>query len=139
MSLIQKILIIDGHPVYAKKTEAFFKGLTFSDIAIAPGASEGLKKFESAPADLVVLSSMLPDGDSHEVCRALRSQAGSSLGIIVQAGLIDQEQAQQFLLDGANRILLRKEKDLAPLQQVVEELLFSWNHLHPGGGGGFSD
>jgi|CXWL01.1.fsa_nt_gi CheY-like chemotaxis protein len=125
MSLTQKILIIDGHPVYAKKTEAFLKGLTFSDITIAPGASEGLKEFENALADLVVLSSMLPDGDSHEVCRTLRSLAGPSLGIVVQAGLIDQEQIQQFSLDGASRVLLRKEKDLAPLQQAVEELLFS--------------
>lgn len=125
MSLSQKILIIDGHPVYSRKTEAFFKGLTFSNVTVAPGAAEGLRTFEEDPADLVVLSAMLPDGDSRQVCQTLRVKADRSLKVIVQAGLmVGQEEAQQFFLNGADRVLIRKEKDLMPLQQAIEELLF---------------
>ncbi|GEM_PF-2613903 len=125
MSLTQKILIIDGHPVYAKKTEAFFKGLTFSEATVASSAAEGLQKFENAPADLVVLSGMLPDGESRQVCQTLRIKAGSSLKIIVQVGLMaGQEEIQRFFQDGADRVLMRKEKDTKPFQQAVEELLF---------------
>ena len=126
MNLTHKILIIDAHPVYAKKMEAFFRGLTFSEIVIASDAAEGLRMFGNAPADLVLLSGMLPDADSPQICRTLRTRAGASLKIIIQVGLMtEQDQVEQFLQDGADRVLVRKEKDLRPLQQAVEELLFS--------------
>lgn len=125
MSLTQKITIIDGHPVYAKKTEAFLRGLTFSEITIIPSADEALKNPGNAPADLVILSGMLPDGDSHQVCQTLRVKAGPSLKIIVQTGLmVDPKEIERFFQDGADRVLVRKEKDTKPFQQAVEELLF---------------
>lgn len=121
----QKILVIDCHPVYAQKTLAFLQGLTLKNITLAKNGEEGLSSLKNNLFDLVILSGMLPDMQSIDVCKQVHILSGEGTKIIVQIGLfMEDKDIEQFLENGANKVLLRKEKDLNPLQDAIEDLLF---------------
>ena len=121
----QRILIIDGHPVYVNKTIGFLQGLTFRDIQLAKTGKQGIDEVRLKEPDLVILSSMLQDMDSLEVCKAIHELTNGSAKIIVQIGLFTEvETINQFTDCGADAVLMRKEKDLKPLQDAIEALLF---------------
>ena len=121
----QRILIIDGHPVYASETIEFLLGLTFENIQLAKTGKQGIDDARNKKPDLVILSSMLPDMDSLEVCEAIHELTNGSTKIIVQIGLfMEVGTIHKFTDYGADAVLTRKEKDLRPLQKAIEKLLF---------------
>ena len=123
MMMDKKILIIDGHPVYIQKLEGFLRGLTFQSIFLGPCAQEALALLEAEKPHLVILSGMLPDKDSLELCQEIRKKY-PSVKIIVQIGLFTQiTQIEEFMKAGADAVLARKEKDLQPLQETIERLI----------------
>lgn len=121
-----RILIVDGHPVYANKTDGFLRGLTFSNITIAKNGQDGIELAKANKPHLVILSAMLPDMNSVDVCRQIHSFCGEETQILVQIGLFtEEEKIQEFKSSGANVVLWRKEKDLQPLEDAIQSLLFS--------------
>jgi len=86
----QRILIIDGHPVYVNKTIGFLQGLTFKDIQLTKTGKQGIDEARLKKPDLVILSSMLPDMDSLEVCKVIHELTNGSTKIIVQIGLFTE-------------------------------------------------
>ncbi len=119
----QKILIIDAHPVYIHKTESFLAGLTFKNIVLATSGKKGIERIKSENPDLVILSGMLPDTESHDVCKMIKA-TNRLTKIIVQTGLLtDELSITRFRECGADLVLPRKEKDLAPLQKAISQLL----------------
>ena len=122
----QRILIVDGHPVYVKKVIGFLEGLTFQNIGLAETGRKGLDEIKANVPDLVIISSVLPDMDSLEVCKEIHRMTNAATKIIVQTGLfIDASDIELFKANGAHAVLERKEKDLLPLQKAIEELVFS--------------
>ena len=118
----RKILIIDGHPVYIHKLESFFEGLAYKNIQLAKSGKEGLAKAESFRPDLILLSGMLADMESHEVCRRVK-EILNSVRVIVQTGFLTEEAGiAKFKELGADAVLPRKEKDWAPLQEAALRL-----------------
>jgi DNA-binding NarL/FixJ family response regulator len=123
----QTILIIDGHPAYIYKTEGFLQGLTFKYIVLATNAKEGIERARRDAPDLIILSGMLPDADSLQVCKDLKRLAVKELKIIVQVGLFtEQEAIDAFISAGADTVLERKEKDMQPLHDAIETLLLAF-------------
>ncbi len=119
----QKILVIDGHPVYIKKTEGFLRGLTLQNITLAKTGEEGLIRFKADAPDLVILSGMLPDTSSVDVCAVIKEH-NPRIVVIVQTGLFTSDETiKNFKACGADFILERQEKDLKPLQDAVEDFL----------------
>ena len=122
----QRILIIDGHPVYAHKTIEFLRGLSFTDIQLAKTGNQGIDEIRSKNPDLVILSSMLSDMDSLEACKVIHELTNGFAKIIIQIGLaIEVKMIKQFTDYGADVVLMRKEKDLQPLQRAIEELFLN--------------
>ena len=120
-----RILVIDGHPVYIHKLEGFLRGLTYKNIFIAPSGKEGLAIAAAQEIDLVILSGALYDMDSLTVCQKLKAAQGR-IRIIVQVGLLTEQTGMiRFKESGADAVLYKQEKDLAPLQNAIEELLRS--------------
>ena len=121
-----RILIIDGHPVYVDKTIRFLQELTFKDVGLAKTGKQGIDAVRLKKPDLVILSSMLPDMDSFEVCKSINELTNGSAKIIVQIGLFNEvDMISKFKDYGADVVLMRKEKNLQPLQKAIEELLLS--------------
>ena len=118
-----KILIIDGHPVYIHKLDGFLRSLTFKNVSLASSAGEGIEKVRTQQPDLVILSGMLPDAESVEVCKLIK-EIHPMVRMIVQVGLFTEKEAvERFIKHGAHSVLPRKEKDLHPLQSSIESLL----------------
>ena len=119
----RRILVIDGHPVYIHKLAGFLGGLTFQNVALAVSGQDGINKAELIKPDLVILSGMLWDMPSEEVCRKIKAM-NKNVKIIVQTGLFTEEEGLKKIKDGgADAILARKEKDLTPLQELIEEFM----------------
>lgn len=119
----EKILIIDGHPVYIFKLEGFLRGLTYQNIVLAHSGEEGIQKAESEEPDLVILSGMLPEIDSYEVCKNLKEKIPSTKIIILIGLFTEKDVVAKFHEMGADAILARKEKDLLPLQEAIHQLI----------------
>ncbi len=117
------ILIVDGHPVFINKIEGFLKGLTFQNLHLAPKGQEGVSLAKELQPELVILSGMLPDMDSHQVCQMIKAESPSSRVIVLIGLFTDTNSITKFKELGADIVLPRKEKDLNPLNQAVEELL----------------
>lgn len=122
----QKILIIDGHSVYVNRTVGFLHGLTFKNIKIAATGKQGIDEVRANEPNLIILSAALPDMDGLEVCKTIHEITRGSIKIIVQMGLFTESSIISKFTDyGADAVLMRKERDLKPLQSAIEELLFS--------------
>ncbi len=120
----QSILVVDSHPVYGQKTVAFLQGLAFSNVRLATTGRRAIEEAQFLAPDMVILSAVLSDLDSQWVCREMMRICGGGLPIIVQVGLfVEMNTEQQFMAAGASAVIERKEKDLAPLQEVIERFL----------------
>lgn len=122
----QRILVIDGHPVYGDKMVGFLKGLTFQNIHLVESEEAGIEALKREDYDLILLSSVLPDAEEEELILNVKAAAGESTKMIVQAGLgTSEETVKQFQRNGADIVLTRREKDLRPLQKAIENILTS--------------
>jgi DNA-binding NarL/FixJ family response regulator len=118
----KRILIIDSHPVYILKLEMFLKGSSDHEVVLARTAMEGMVLVISAKPDLVILSATLADGSGGEVCRYIRDK-GLPVKIVVLIGLFTaQEEVDQLITQGADDVLIRKERDFVPLQNAIDKL-----------------
>lgn len=121
-----KILVIDGHPVYALKTVAFLEGIGLRNVTLAKTGQEGLTIAEYLKPDIIILSSMVSDMRSLDVCLKIKSKVSVDSKVIVQYGLftpeIDISQYKEF---GASYVLERKEKDLSSFTQAIETLILN--------------
>ncbi len=127
----EKIMIIDGHPVYGPKMVGFFESLTFKNVTLVSSSKEAFRLLESNQPSLVLLSGTLPDANSLDLCLFIRQKLQTSVKIIIQTGVMTSEQTiQQFQSCGADAVVPRKEKDLTPLQEIIHRLLFVKPMLH---------
>lgn len=115
-----QILVIDAHPVYIHKIEGFLRGLTYQNLNIAQTMEEGLSKAKELQPDIILLSGMYPDGESLKLLQELK-QIIPSAKIIVQTGLFSTTaEIESFRSAGAFDVIMRREKDLGPLQNLLE-------------------
>ena len=119
----QNILVIDTHPVFIHKTEGFLRGLTFQNIDLAKNSSEATKLLETRSYDLVILSGVLSDGSSEEMCAFIKRKFAQTKILVQISMLVEEEKMYTFQALGADAVLARKEKDLLPLQTAIEQLL----------------
>lgn len=117
------IVLIDSHPVYINKLQGFFESLTFQNVFLASNRAVTLEVIQSKQIDLVVISAVLSDCDSKEICSMIRHKSASTK-IIMLHGLFLEDVLNTVVSDGLVDVLLpKKEKDFDPLKNAVLELL----------------
>ena len=79
---MERVLIVDDDPDIRRLVRHHLEQAGFEVAAVESGREGLAHSLERAP-DLVVLDLMLPDLDGNEVCRAIRSQAGPALPILM--------------------------------------------------------
>jgi len=77
------------------------------DVRTAEGGHDALKQFQDAPCDLVMLDVDMPDLDGHEVCSALRAQAGPLLPIVMVTGMDDVASVEKAYQHGATDFIAK--------------------------------
>jgi PAS domain S-box-containing protein len=90
-------------------------------IHVAYDGNSGILAARDFKPDVVLLDIGLPDMDGHEVCRRLRAQFGSAVGIIALTGW-GQEQVKQRALDSGFDAHLTKPADPQQLSETVRAL-----------------
>lgn len=118
------ILVIDSHPVYIRKLEEFLRRFSFDEIILAPTGYEGLRKAIVHRPPVIIISAVLSDMQGEELCWQLKELAKVKTRIIVLTGLFtDEEDARKMKCRGADAILMKKEKDLKPLEEAIQRFL----------------
>ena len=119
----KRVMIIDAHPVYAPKINAFLEGLTFKNIEIVDKSKDVFDRVRIFKPDVIILSAMLPDIDSVDILKLIRTQL-PFVSVIVQTGLLtDAGRCLALKEAGASSVIPRLEKDLIPLQKAIEAVI----------------
>ncbi len=120
-----KIMIIDAHPVYVSKTVGFLESLTLKNNVVVPRGAKALESIIENKPDVVVLSATMPDADSMELVRQVKSHR-PSLAIIVQTGLLtSQNKINEFKSLGVEYVIPRLEKDWSLFQEAITAVVCS--------------
>ncbi len=71
------------------------------DVVLAEGGEDALARYREAPPDLVMLDVEMPGLDGHQVCAALRAEAGPLLPIVMVTGMDDLQSVEMAYEHGA--------------------------------------
>jgi PAS domain S-box-containing protein len=77
------------------------------DVQVADGGEDALRQFRSAPCDLVMLDVEMPGIDGHQVCAALRAEAGPLLPIVMVTGMDDVASVETAYGHGATDFIAK--------------------------------
>lgn len=118
-----KIVIIDAHPVYVLRVIGFLESLTLKNNVVIPRGVKAMEAVIENKPDLIILSAILPDMDSIELAKQIKSYK-PSLGVIVQTGLLtSQDKIDEFKSLGVEYVIPRLEKDWSLFQEAITEAL----------------
>jgi len=118
-----KIMIIDAHPVYVLKTVGFLESLTLKDNVVVARGQLAMEAVSEHKPDVIVLSATLPDADSVELARQIKSLY-PAVAMIVQIGLLASAQLEgAFKSVGVDYTVPRLEKDWSAFQYVLTDIL----------------
>ncbi len=81
-----KLLVVEDEDRLRASLQEYFEREGFG-VVTAEDGNRALAMLEEAKPDLIVLDIQLPHLDGLEVCRAIRQQAGHSVGIIMISGI----------------------------------------------------
>ena len=98
------ILLIEDDPLVRRGLQLAL-GRHGHDVRTAETGEHGLREFDTAPADLVVLDLMLPGIDGFEVCRRIR--AASAVPVIILTALGDDFDVVGGLEAGADDYVVK--------------------------------
>jgi len=85
----KNILVIEDEPQLARLVEMHLRDGGFG-VDIRHTGTEGLARARQRDVDLVVLDLMLPDMDGLDICRSLRSGAGTPVPILILTARSDE-------------------------------------------------
>ncbi|PIU40875.1 MAG: hypothetical protein COS99_08190 [Candidatus Omnitrophica bacterium CG07_land_8_20_14_0_80_42_15] len=118
-----KILVIDDNEQDRKIITRFFTKANYGEIFTAESCKEGIERAESVNPDLVIIDTMLPDGEGFDVCRKIREKYGSAKPkIIVTTGSIDAIDAVKARKAGADDYCV-KTSDCSCLLKAAKKFI----------------
>lgn len=113
------ILVVDDEPLATAGLERFLVRRGYR-VTTAGDGREGLERFNSDPADVVVTDVRMPRLDGRDMIRALREE-NPSLLIIGVTGHRSVDDKGSVLKAGADMVL-RKPLDLREIRDVLDAL-----------------
>jgi diguanylate cyclase (GGDEF)-like protein len=76
-------------------------------VRLACGGADALQQFRANPTDMVMLDIDMPDMGGHEVCAALRKEAGALLPIVMVTGMDDVASVETAYQHGATDFIAK--------------------------------
>ncbi len=115
-----KILIVDDDPKALESLSDIFEEKGYQ-ICMAPDGETALETVEKVRPDIVLLDTLLPGIDGHEVCRRIKGMKGFDIKVIVTTGSIDAVDAVKARESGADDYVV-KTSAFEQLLNAVEKL-----------------
>lgn len=115
-----RVLVVDDDPAIVEMlVELLERDGRFEVQTAATGFDAGMKTRAFRP-DVIVLDYLLPDINGNAVCRSIRSDAAlSDVKIIIVSGVVDRDQVDRLMQDGANDFL---QKPFS-IEQLVNRII----------------
>ena len=101
-----RILVVDDDMGARVLMRASLRKCGF-DVTVAAGGDEALRLFADQPFDMAMLDVEMPGMSGHELCQALRSQAGDMLPIVMVTGMDDLASVEQAYHCGATDFIAK--------------------------------
>jgi PAS domain S-box-containing protein len=105
-SPVARILVVDDDATARMLMRAALRKSGF-DVTLAESGEAGLRAFQAAPFDMVMLDVDMPDMTGNEVCTVLRAQADPLLPIVMVTGLDDVLSVENAYLSGATDFIAK--------------------------------
>ncbi|VGO21290.1 response regulator [Pontiella sulfatireligans] len=123
-----KILVIDDDTAVRESFCFYLEDLEYA-VVQATNGREGLKLFEKAAPDIVMVDLRMPDMDGHQVLEKL-SQTVPDMPLIVVSGTGRISDTVKALHNGAWDYILKPVNDLSILSHSIEKALERARLLH---------
>jgi DNA-binding response OmpR family regulator len=120
--MIKKILIVDDNATDLLIIKRYLVRAGYNEIVSAGNVQEGIKKVETESPDLIILDTMLPDGNGFEICQVIREKYNQAKPrIIIITGSVDAVDAVRARRSGADDYCA-KTFDCAPLLEALKRI-----------------
>ena len=118
-----KILITEDDPLMSRMYQKIFTFEGFEVIMAADG-QEGLDKIRAEMPTLVLLDVMMPKLNGLQVLEKLKADpATKSIPVIMLTNLSSQQDAENAMLKGAVKYIVKSEYDPKQVADIVKEVL----------------
>jgi CheY-like chemotaxis protein len=118
-----KILIIEDDPLMSRMYQKIFTFEGF-EVVTAEDGQDGLDKIRSENPTLVLLDVMMPKLNGFEVLERLKADpATKSIPVIMLTNLSSQQDADNAMLKGAVKYIVKSEHDPKQVADMVKEIL----------------
>jgi len=118
----KKILIVDDNETDMLIIKRYLSRAGYNEIVSAENVADGIKKAELEQPNLIILDTMLPDGNGFEICQAVREKYNQSKPkIIIITGSVDAVDAVRARRAGADDYCA-KTFDCAPLLEALNKI-----------------
>ena len=119
----KKILIVEDNQTDLLIVKRYLSHAGYDGIVSAENVAEGIKKLETERPDLIILDTLLPDGNGFEICQLIREKYNqANPKIIITTGSVDAVDALRARKAGADDYCA-KTSDCAPLLEALKKLV----------------
>jgi diguanylate cyclase (GGDEF)-like protein/PAS domain S-box-containing protein len=101
-----RILVVDDDPTAVVLMRAALQKAGF-EVSTATDGEDGLRQFRACHFDMVMLDVEMPGLTGHEICSALRAQAGALLPIVMVTGMDDVQSIDKAYEAGATDFIAK--------------------------------
>ena len=118
-----KILITEDDPLMSRMYQKIF---TFEgyEVVMAADGQDGLDKIRAEMPTLVLLDVMMPKLNGLQVLEKLKADpATSAIPVIMLTNLSSQQDAENAMLKGAVKYIVKSEHDPKQVADMVKEVL----------------
>ncbi len=88
--MTSEIVLVEDSPTQALQVEILLEDRELSVVTF-PSGSQALRYLQTHTPALVISSIVLPDMDGYDLCRRIKTEVGSSAGVILLAGQADSD------------------------------------------------
>jgi CheY-like chemotaxis protein len=119
-----RILIVEDDPLMLRMYQRIFT-LEHYDVDIATNGEEGVTKAWATPAPtLILLDIMMPKMNGLQVLDKLKADPDrKTIPVIMLTNLAGQQDAEEALLKGAVKYIVKSEHDPKQIVDMVKEVL----------------
>ncbi|MEM7581852.1 MAG: response regulator [Acidobacteriota bacterium] len=123
------VLLVEDEAAHAELIQLSFEALPSLRLTVATTLQQARERAEQAPPDIVIIDSLLPDGRGVELATTL--SPARRYPIILLTSQADEAMKAEALAAGVTRYVVKSDRTLLEMPDIVLETLRSWSSALP--------